>query len=219
MHPIDVLPDAAIQPQGQISSIFLAREITSFQAACRVVQAMTYGSNSNSENSLILFAENQGTCTTKHGAIARLAEELGLPVYKNLGFYRLNDEIVTGVNTILQPYRLNFIPQIHCFLEYESFRVDLTEGNCNGKNKTIEDYDFVIRVQPDLTYEEEEQYYLQYLQQYGKLEPELMAIAPGTLLELLQACNRQVKYQCSLLANRLAHQHSTVQHSTVPVVH
>ncbi len=158
MYPIDVLPDIVIQLRGPISNILLEREIASFQAACRYVKAMPYSSNSNNEDSLVLFEENCGTCTTKHGAIARLAAELGLEVYKNLGFYRLNDEIVTGVNAIIQPFGLSFIPQIHCFLRYKAFHVDLTEGNCNGKNKTIDDYDFVVKVQPDLSHAEQEQY-------------------------------------------------------------
>jgi hypothetical protein len=162
MDAIAVLPNVRIEPKGTVSQIFLAQGIATFCQACEWVKALPYGSNSNSENSLILFEENRGTCTTKHGAIARLAQELDLPVYKNLGFYRLNDAIVTGVDAILQPHDLPFIPQIHCFLEYESFRVDLTAGNCNGKNQSIEDYDFIVRVQPDLTDSEEEQYYLQY---------------------------------------------------------
>ena len=161
MDSIEVLPNVDIQSKGTISESFLEREIKTFCAACCWVQDLPYGANSNNEDSLILFEENRGTCTTKHGAIARLAQELGLEVYKNLGFYRLNDETVTGVDAIIQPYGLSFIPQIHCFLKYNSFRIDLTQGNCNGKNKTIEDYDFVVRVAPDLTREEEEQYYTQ----------------------------------------------------------
>lgn len=200
MHPIDVLPDVTIEFAGPISQIFLDRQIHSFQAACRYVKAMPYGSNSTNEDSRVLFEEGHGTCTTKHGAIARLAQELNLPVYKNLGFYRLNDEVVTGVNDILQSYHLTFIPQIHCFLEYETYRVDLTEGNCNGKNKTIEDYDFVVRVKPDLSHEEERQYYREHVQRYGAIAPELQAVAESTLLEILDACNRQVKYQCSIMA-------------------
>ncbi|MBD2464576.1 hypothetical protein H6G89_26570 [Oscillatoria sp. FACHB-1407] len=202
MHPIDVLPNAMMQ-QGLVSEQFLKQGITTFQAACHWTKALPYGSNSNSEDSLILFEEGHGTCTTKHGAIARLAQELNLPVYKNLGFYRLNDEVVTGVNALLQPYGLNFIPQIHCFLEYEHYRVDLTEGNCNGKNKTIEDYDFVVRVTPDITHDEERRYYLDYLQRYDAIAPELLEISETTLLEILDACNRQVKYQCSLMASQL----------------
>ena len=29
---------------------------------------------------------------------------------------------------------------IHCFLIYDSYRVDLTEGNNNGKNHSIEEF-------------------------------------------------------------------------------
>ncbi|MEM8805574.1 MAG: hypothetical protein AAGF01_06065 [Cyanobacteria bacterium P01_G01_bin.38] len=202
MHSIDVLPDTEIQNRGEVSKILLGLGLKTFQAACHYVKAMPYGLNTNSENSLILFEEGQGTCTTKHGAIARLAQELKLPVYKNLGFYRLNDTIVTGISAILEPCGLSFIPQIHCFLEYENYRVDLTEGNCNGKNQTIENYDFVVRVQPDLTYEQEEDYYLAYLARYFAIAPRLEELGKTSVLELLNACNRQVRYQCSLMTNQ-----------------
>ena len=141
----------------------------------------------------------KATCTNKHGIISRLAGELNLEVYKNLGFYRLNDEIVTGVNKIIESYGLSFIPQIHCFLEYKNYRVDLTEGNCNGKNKTIEDYDFVVRVKPDLTHQEHEAYYLEYLAKYFLIEPKLKELGESKVLKLLAQCEQQLKYQCSVM--------------------
>lgn len=88
----------------------------------------------------------------------------------------MNDEIASGVSALIQPYNLDFIPQTHCFLEYGEFRVDLTEGNCNGKNKTSEAYDFVTRVSPDLTRAEEAQYYRSYLNQYFRNEPQLAVV-------------------------------------------
>ncbi|MEA5507774.1 hypothetical protein VB735_32735 [Halotia wernerae UHCC 0503] len=201
MDSIEVLPNVNIQAKGVVSKKFLEHGIETFCAACHWIKDLAYGSNSNNENSLILFQENRGTCTTKHGVIALLAQELGLEVYKNLGFYRLNDDIVIGVNAIIQIHGLNFIPQIHCFLEYGSFKVDLTEGNCNGKNKTIEDYDFVVRVNPDLTYEEEKRYYISYLNQYFAIDPKLAKVSIPEILELLEACNQQVKYQCSIMSS------------------
>lgn len=206
MDSIVVLPDVAIPAHGTASSgsvaqAFLDRNLKTFRQACAWIKDLPYGSNSKTEDSLILFEESCGTCTTKHGIIARLAQELGLAVYKNLGFYRLNEEIVTGVSDLLQPYALSFIPQIHCFLEYDRFRIDLTEGNCNGKNKTIDLYDFVVRVRPDLNRVEEEQYYLNYLNQYFAIEPQLAVVGVPTILQLLQACNQQVKYQCSVMAS------------------
>lgn len=200
MNSIDILPNLKICPVGPASVKFLELNIKTFQAACLHVLMMPYAQNSCHKDSLILFREGQGTCITKHGVIALLAQELELPVYKNLGFYRLNDSIVTGVSDILLPYGLSFIPQIHCFLEYGEYRVDLTEGNCNGKNKTIENYDFTLRVQPNISREMERQYYCQFLTKYFSIEPALKQVGEVKILELVNACNRQVKYQCSLMA-------------------
>jgi hypothetical protein len=203
MHPISVLPDLELQPKSSIAEQFLARELKTFHAACQWVKALPYGRNSSSDDSLILFEEGYGNCTTKHGAIARLAQAHNLPVYKNLGFYRVNDDIVTGVNALLAPHGLEFLPQIHCFLAYEGYRVDLTEGNCNGKNKTIDDYDFVVQVAPDLSLEQHQAYYREYLQRYYALVPQLATLGEATVLDLLEACDRQVNYQCSIMAKTL----------------
>ena len=203
MNLIDVLPNPKLQNRGEISQLFLQKGIDTFQFACRYVKAMPYGSNADSTRSLLLFEEDRGTCSTKHGAIAYLAKEHSLPVYKNLGFYRLNDSIVTGVSDILRPYGLSFIPQIHCFLEFENYRVDLTEGNCNGKNQTIDDYDFVVRVQPDPSYEEKEACYRKLLRRYFEFSPELESVGEDQVLEILEACDCQVNYQCSLMAEKL----------------
>ncbi len=200
MDPIQSLPNANITQGSPLAAEFLALNIMTFHAACHWTKALAYGSNSTNDDSRIIFQERCGTCTTKHGAIAHLAAELHLPVQKNLGFYRLNDEIVTGVNAIIEPAGLTFIPQTHCFLSSGSLRVDLTEGNCNGKNKTIADYDFVIPVKPDLTLAEEERLYLEQLEIYFDQYLQLKTLGADRILELLEQCNRQVKHQCSLMA-------------------
>jgi len=204
MNPIDVLPNPSLQSRGEVSDIFLEMGIDSFHSACQHVKDMPYGANSDSAQSLLLFIEGQGTCSTKHGVIARLAKEQNLPIHKNLGFYRLNDTIVTGVSDILRSYGLRFVPQIHCFLEFENYRVDLTEGNCNGKNQTIDEYDFIVRVQPDPSFQEKESCYREHLQRYFEFSPELEAVGEDKVLEVLEACDRQLKYQCSLMAEKLA---------------
>lgn len=200
MNSIEALPNITLEANGIVAEAFLKKGLTTFHDACRWTKALPYGANANTEDSLVLFADGYGNCTTKHGAIARLAQEHNLPIHKYLGFYRLNDEIVTGVNTLLKPYGLDFIPQIHCFLVYETCRVDLTEGNCNGKNKTIDDYDFVVQVEPDLTRQQHQAYYLDYLKRYKACTPQLAALSEATLLDVLAACDRQLKYQCSIMS-------------------
>ncbi len=200
MDPIHCLPNVEIQSVGPIAEKFMEQGIKTFHEACYWTQQLTYGPNSSTMDSIILFEERQGTCTTKHGVMARLAAELGLPVYKNLGFYRLNDDIVTGINAIIKPYGLSFIPQTHCFLNYLSISVDLTAGNCNGKNRIIEDYDYIVQVEPDLTVDQEESLYHQYLNQYFTIVPELKQLGIPQIRHLLNQCNQQVKYRCSLMA-------------------
>lgn len=203
MHPIETLPNVTLQPCGLISEQYLQQGLTTFHAACHWTKELPYGANSNNEDSMILFEEGRGTCTTKHGAIARLSQEHQLPIYKNLGFYRLNDAIVTGVDAILSSYHLEFIPQIHCFLSYGQYRVDLTEGNCNGKNKTIDDYDFVVSVTPDLTRKQHHACYQTYLRRYAEFCPSLAAIHEATVMDILAACDRQLKYQCSIMVDKV----------------
>ncbi|MGK7910133.1 MAG: hypothetical protein AB4050_01420 [Synechococcus sp.] len=203
MKPFTVFPNATIEPVGTISNRFLQLNLRTVHDACAWVQQLTYGSNSSNDDSELLFDELRGTCTSKHGAIARLAQELQLPIQKHLGFYRLTDRIVTGVSEILQRYDLEFLPQIHCFLIYNNRRVDLTEGNCNGKNLTIEDYDFVVPVQPDIDEETETCYYFTYLERYRDIHPRFQQLDPQAVLQIREECDRQVKYQCSVMASRL----------------
>jgi hypothetical protein len=59
----------------------------------------------------------------------------------------------------------------------------------------------VVRVKPDQTHEEQKSYYISYLNQYFVIEPRLAEVGIPTILELLEACERQVKYQCSILSS------------------
>ena len=197
MDPIATLPNAHIRPGQPVSDAFLAREVTTYRHACQWVKDLPYGSNSRIDAPLIVFVEGRGTCFTKHGTIARLAGELALDVHKNLGFYRLTEDIVTGVGAILQPYGLDFVPTIHCFLEHGPFRVDLTEGNHTGKNKDITDFDFVVRVEPDFSREELQRHYTDHFNKYTSIEPRLAALGQSAIRDLVQKCHQQAACRCS----------------------
>lgn len=182
------LPDPPLTPGAPMAGAFIARGVYSFQAACRWVWELPYGCNASIDDVSILFTDGFGTCFTKHGVIAKLAKELDLPVYKQLGFYRLTDEIITGTNAALEPYGYPFIPQIHCFLDYQGLRVDLTEGNDHGKNKTIDTYDFIVTLDHEPTREEMGRIYTSHLEQYVRLEPKLATLTLPLVSTLLQAC-------------------------------
>ncbi|MHA1355959.1 MAG: hypothetical protein ACTSR1_12375 [Candidatus Heimdallarchaeota archaeon] len=126
---------------------------------------MKYGYNSDKDDKLILFKEMKGSCTTKHGVIATLAEELEIPLNKKVGIYKLTEEIVSGTNSILKEHDLPYVPMIHCFLVYENYRFDLTEGNFNGKKTSIDEFIQDEKVIPFITVKDEYLLFLKVLKE------------------------------------------------------
>jgi hypothetical protein len=149
------LPDSKIKPIGEISRKFLDLGINSFREACDYVHNVEYGYNTDYEDRMIFFKENKGTCTTKHATIAGLAEELEIPLYKHVGVYKFTEEISSGTKEILKRFNIPYVPMVHCFLVYEKFRFDLTEGNCNGKNTSLEEFIHEERVDPFISRKDE----------------------------------------------------------------
>jgi hypothetical protein len=165
MDPYTVFPNKAIIKSGEISNQFLSIGIKAFMDACDYVHNLPYGYNSDRDDLMILFKEKMGSCTTKHAVIATLAAELDLPINKSIGIYPMTETIVTGTDSILNKYDLPYIPMIHCFLKYRDHRVDLTEGNQNGKNQPIEILLFTAKVQPNISAKDEYILYRQALKE------------------------------------------------------
>ena len=155
MDKLTIFPDKPISDAGVISNKFLSLGVHTFIEACQYVHALPYGYNSDPDDLMILFKENKGTCTTKHAVIATLAAESNLPIEKSIGVYAMTEEIVTGTKKILKKYHLPYVPMIHCFLVYGEYRVDLSEGNNNGKNQPIEDFLYMKQVDPNISAKDE----------------------------------------------------------------
>jgi hypothetical protein len=182
MDKIEALPDHPIVLGGLISNKFLKININTFLEACRFVHKMPYGYNSDRDDLLILFKENKGTCTTKHSVIGTLSAELGLGIHKTIGIYAMTEAIVTGTKEILHTYALPFVPMVHCYLAHDGVRVDLTEGNDNGKNRSIETFLYTQRVQPNISAKNEYLLYRNALKDLLAAHEDLAGIEMKTIL-------------------------------------
>ena len=187
MYNLNVFPDKLITEAGPVSKEFLGLGIRSFHDACRYVHELPYGYNSDRDDLMILFKEKMGTCTTKHAVIATLAAGLGLPITRGVGVYPMTEAIVTGTDKILAEYRLPYVPMIHCFLEYENYRVDLTEGNHNGKNRPIDDFLYTDRVEAAISAKDEYMIYRNALSDVILQREELKGIDIRRLLHAREA--------------------------------
>jgi len=183
MDSYDKLPDAQIEPIGEISKKFLELGIKSFKEACMYVHNSTYGYNSNYDDKMIFFKENMGSCTMKHATIAGLAEELRIPLYKYVGIYKFTEEITTGAGEILKKYNVPYAPMVHCFLVYKEFQFDLTEGNYNGKKTLINEFIKTEKVSPFISRKDEYKLFKKILREEILPSKEMEGIDERTLLK------------------------------------
>lgn len=193
MDKLTVFPDESISDLGIISAKFLSLGIKSFLDACRYVHELPYGYNSDRDDLMILFKEHKGTCTTKHAVIATLAQELDFPIMKNVGIYAMTEEIVTGTDEILAKYRIPYVPMIHCFLVYGEHRVDLSEGNNNGKNRPIEDFLFTRQVEPNISAKNEYLLYRKALKEHILTRREMAGSDIRQILHAREEGLKQIK--------------------------
>jgi hypothetical protein len=147
---------------------------------------------------MILFEDGRGTCATKHGPIVMLGRELGLDIHKCHGFYRLTDDIITGVAAVLRPHALTFVPSMHCFVEYGARYFDLTQGNRTGKNLDLDTFDLVVRVDPEASSADQQHHYAQAFAYYASSEPRLSALGLTAVREILSQCHALAYCQCSV---------------------
>jgi hypothetical protein len=201
MNEIQQLPNKEIKNSGCVGKKFLELGVDDFHHACRWVRDLPYGYNSNHSDPLIVFAERRGICTTKHGVIALLALELGLDVHRMLGFYRLDEKIVSGTGEILAKHGLCYIPQIHCFLGFHTSFVDLTEDDCHARKKRLDEFDVIFRAQADLSEVEELELYKVGLEYYMMRDKKLESIEKDSLVAILQECDESHKRLCALQSN------------------
>jgi hypothetical protein len=183
MDSYNLLPQKKLQPAGPLSSKFLELGIDEFSQAANYVHEFPYGYNSTYEDPFILFKEGKGTCTSKHAVIAGLAKEIGLSVSKHVGIYKMTEDIVAGTQEILNHYKIPYIPMIHCFLVYNGYRFDLTEGNKNGKKRSIENFIHHAQVEPLFLQKDEYLLLKKVLKEIVLLSQEMVGISELTLLK------------------------------------
>lgn len=182
MDPYTRFPDAPLRRTAPVSDAFLERGVRRFIEACRFVHELPYDHNKNRDDFMSLFSESKGTCTTTHAVIALLARELALPVGKTVGIYAMTEDLATGTDEILRRWNIPYLPMTHCFLTGGAVRVDLTEGNTNGKNRSIETFLHAEAVQPDITAKSEYLLFRNVLKNEILPRPEMAEIELKTLL-------------------------------------
>ena len=121
-----------IHPSGEVSIQFLALKIIDFQSACEFIANLPYKRNLNKSNVLCVLTDLGGTCSTKHALLAKLAsEQHQLDIKLMLCIFKM-DAVYSGkIQSTLEKYHLDYIPEAHNYLKIGTEYVDFTTPKAN----------------------------------------------------------------------------------------
>jgi hypothetical protein len=197
---VDDAPPVALDPSaGPISAALAARGIADLVEAGRWLQALPYGRNQR-HDPLACVRDGHGTCTTKHATFVTCAHELGADVHLMWGVYRLDSSVSGEIASLLDEAGLRFVPSIHCFLRIGASRfIDLTEGNCNGKDRQITDY---IDVVPALVGDDEGPVRRRVALDLIAHDPSFASMDPFAITALASRCHDAMNLACRAPVHR-----------------
>jgi len=156
-------PDFDIKSTRRISKEFVDRNILTFNQATLFVRKLSYGRNANKNNLASVFADNCGTCSTKHALLKRLADENDFKNVKLiLGLFRMNKKNTPEISATLMQNDLEFIPEAHCYLKFEEQIIDLTKINSKPTD-FLDDLIEEIEISPDQITDYKVNYHKNYL--------------------------------------------------------
>jgi hypothetical protein len=133
--------------QNPLSQNCIKLGLTHLYSVYKYVQQIPYGRNSNRSDYTLILEENKGTCSTKHAFLKALALEND---YNNielrLGIFEMNSTNTIKISKILNTYKLDYIPEAHCYLKLNHTINDIT-FNCNKPpifSKTLMHEEYII---------------------------------------------------------------------------
>lgn len=110
-----------------ISEAFKALNIYNFNAACDYIEQLPYKRISNRNDYTLVLTEKCGTCSSKHALLKALAKENNLDeVNLCIGIYKMNALNTKGIGSVLEDFKLQYIPEAHSFLRVNSDIIDIT---------------------------------------------------------------------------------------------
>lgn len=122
-----MLPDFELVHTGRYSETLEKLNIPTFAELCAYVQQIPYGRTSDRNDLTLIFAENKGTCSSKHGVLMEICElNKEDRVELMVGIFLMNEQYSPKIAPIIQKYGLEHIPEAHCYLRYAGKRYDLT---------------------------------------------------------------------------------------------
>ena len=147
----EALPAVHLGPTGPTTSAFIERGVSSFRDAARLIGELPYSHNSGRSDQPAVLRASQGTGSTKHGLLARLALEQNLPIALYIGIYEIDGLNTPRVGPVLETNGCSLIPEAHCYLKYGSQRIDVTSARTDARKQPSDRLLVELEISPEQT--------------------------------------------------------------------
>jgi hypothetical protein len=116
-----------ITPTGVLSILALTYGISTVNDLLLYTRDTNYGRNTHRIYFEEVLIEARGTCSTKHGLIKQIAIEQQLDdIHLVACIFNMNAANTPAIAATLEGYHLDYIPEMHCYIEIGKVAIDLT---------------------------------------------------------------------------------------------
>ncbi len=118
--------------KGQLSQLALDNGLSNLEMCMAYLRKLPYGRNTHRDDLRLVFTEKKGTCSSKHAALKSIAIEQEIyEVRLILCIYKMNAQNTPGIGPHIRDAGLEYIPEAHCYLDFDGEKIDLTTPNAS----------------------------------------------------------------------------------------
>ena len=166
------LPDFKLTA-GEFSNFLVQKSILTFHQTLEFVQNIPYKRIADQNDLSAIFKENGGTCSSKHGFLAKLCEENKNDSIELIaGIYLMSEETNPTIAKILTLANLAVIPEMHCYLRFKGERFDFTSPSAD-MSKITSKIIHEQRIEPHQVAEWKMKIHQNYLEGWLKRNPQI----------------------------------------------
>lgn len=129
---IFALKDLPLHSDDELTQLVRTKNIRHWSDLLDYVKALPYGRNAKRDDFSLVLKEEQGTCSSKHAFLKKVAHLNHINNVKLImGIYKMNHLNTTKIGNTMLENGLDYIPEAHCYLMINNRRYDLTSPNAS----------------------------------------------------------------------------------------
>lgn len=154
--------------EDELTKLAKSMGIDTWNALTQFIKNLPYGRNKNRTDLGLVLSEKQGSCSSKHALLKKIANLNNVPNIKLiLGIYKMSALNTPKIGNELTKNSIEYIPEAHCYLQVDSKRVDFTNENSEFK-KLENDILNEIEIEPYQVSQFKVDYHKNYLKNWIK---------------------------------------------------